>query len=641
MPDGAIAGGPLPEWPYPLKYRQEKRASVDVLVLGGGIAGCHAAISAAREGMKVAVVEKGHTARSGSGGAGVDHWGYALTNPCSRISPDQAISQRSSPYVSGIVRYITMRESWPALLDVEKMGLQFRDEEGVFAGAPFRDEESKILFAYDYVNRTNVRIRGGAKVKLVLYRELRRLGVDIYDRVMATSLLTEGGKVGGRVIGATGVNLRSGEFYVFAAKATILATAHFSRIWVFSTELAGSSADRDDPNCSGEGSAMAWEAGAELTQMERSRGPVAGGFSWPRFGVGSPYNSWYPCNIVDARGKEVPWTDVKGNVLKTLADRTAGLPGVQLIPDLPERIKRGEFVLPLFADLPSMPENERRAIFGLMIGNEGKTRVPIYENYARAGFNPDKDMLQAPIISQEAGGEGMGPTQWRDGAAGGSWTGGGVVVDWDLRTSLEGLYAAGNQVAACTGGHPGAAATGRYAGRKAAAHVKTASQAEIEPTQLGRAKERVYSALGQRGDIGWKELQAGIARVMQVYCAEYKSREMLETGLWWLKSIRESEAVRTQVRNPHELGRFLECLTRLTVSEIIIRASLARKASSSVLDFKRIDYPEIDPPDWNKFVTLKQTDAGIEEGELTLNYWVLPPYSSSFKENYLAHSESA
>ena len=41
-------------------------------------------------------------------------------------------------------------------------------------------------------------------------------------------------------------------------------------------------------------------------------------------------------------------------------------------------IKSGELTLPLYADLTSMPEDERRAIFGLMVGNEGRTRVPIY-----------------------------------------------------------------------------------------------------------------------------------------------------------------------------------------------------------------------------------------------------------------------
>jgi succinate dehydrogenase/fumarate reductase flavoprotein subunit len=632
----------VPEWPYPVNYGKENEISTDVLIIGGGIAGCHAAINAAKRGVKVAVVEKGATVRSGSGGAGVDHWGDAFTNPCSRVNPDSIVErprrEGSIPtYSNGIFRYITMKESWDALLDVEKMGLEFRDVNGEFAGAPFRDDETKIMFAYDYEGRTNIRIRGGAKIKPIMYKEMKRLGIRIYDRVMGTSLLTEGGKPGARVIGATGVNVRTGEFYIFKAKAVILTAAQFSGIWVFSTELAGSAAHLDDPNCVGDGSAMAWKAGAEFTLMERSRGPVAGGFNWPRFGVGNPTNTWYPCTIVDANGKEVPWVDKKGNVLKNVAGRTRGWQSAQPTPDLPELIKRGEYVLPLYADLPGMPEYERRAIFGLMVGNEGKTRVPVYQVYTRAGFDPDKDMLQTPIISREAGGEGLGPPMWRSGAAGGGWSGGGVVIDWDLRTSLEGLYAAGNQVGACGGGHPGAAATGRYAGRKAAAYAKRVDEPVLNRKQIDDEKARIYEAVGRDGDVGWKELHAGITRVMQIYCGEYKSEQMLKMGLWWLNSIKESEAARTYVRNPHELVRYLECLIRITISEMIINASLAREASSRPLDFKRVDCPNTDPPDWNKFITIKLEDSEVKIGDMPLNYWVLPPNAPTHRENYERH----
>ena len=80
-----------PEWPYPVNYGKENEVAADVLIIGGGIAGCHAAINAARRGARVAIVEKGATIRSGSGGAGVDHWGAAFTNPCSTVTPDQII----------------------------------------------------------------------------------------------------------------------------------------------------------------------------------------------------------------------------------------------------------------------------------------------------------------------------------------------------------------------------------------------------------------------------------------------------------------------------------------------------------------------------------------------------------------------
>jgi succinate dehydrogenase/fumarate reductase flavoprotein subunit len=247
------------KWPYPLNYGRENEVSTDVLILGGGIAGCHAAINAARKGAKVTVVEKGAVIRSGSGGAGVDHWHNAFTNPCSKITPEEVIevvdklgTRLPEGYGSGHVRYIEFRESYDALLDLEKMGVKIRDVDDEFVGAEFRDEATKLMFAYDYEGRHVIRVQG-ANVKPALYGELKRLGVEIYDRVMATSLLTEGGKPGARVVGAMGVNVRTGEFYIFKAKATLLATAQPLRLWVFSTELQGAAAEHDDPNCTGDG----------------------------------------------------------------------------------------------------------------------------------------------------------------------------------------------------------------------------------------------------------------------------------------------------------------------------------------------------------------------------------------------------
>jgi succinate dehydrogenase/fumarate reductase flavoprotein subunit len=342
--------------------------------------------------------------------------------------------------------------------------------------------------------------------------------------------------------------------------------------------------------------------------------------------------------MVDANGKEVPWVDRNDNILQNVSDRTAHKAGASPTPDISDMIARGELVLPLYADLPSMPEDERRAIWGLMVANEGKTRVPVYQVYGQAGFDPNKDMLQAPITDYEVGGEGDGPPLWRSASAGGGWGSGGIVVDWDLRSTLPGLYAAGNSIAGQNGGHPGAATTGRYAGRKAAAYAATVDSLVPNRRQIDAEKARVYQRIGQRGDVGWKELHAGMARCMQIYCGAVKSERMLNTGLWWLNSVGQSEAERTYVRNPHELERYLECLTRLTISEVIINASLARKASSEVLDFKRIDYPAVEPKEWKKYITLKQQDGRVVTGDLSLNYFLSEPYASTYKENYDAHA---
>jgi succinate dehydrogenase/fumarate reductase flavoprotein subunit len=648
-------------WPYPTNYGKENEADADVLILGGGIAGCHAAIHAARRGAKVMVVDKGPVIRSGSGGAGVDHWHAACTNPCSKITPEEMMEAVKvfgdysyAEFGNGITCYIQAKESYDALLDVEKMGIKVRDVDDEFAGAEFRDEKTKLMFAYDYENRICIRVNGGAHIKVALYNELKRLGVQIFDRVMVTGLLTEGGRQGSRVVGAMGVSMRTGEFYIFKAKASILSMSVYSGQWIFNTESIGFGSNFNDPNNSGDGAAMAWNAGAELALMERSgRALSSGSFRYPPYGTGDHNNTWYACTIVDAKGKEIPWVDRDGTILKTVSERYRPAPGQKLfmygrmasypvwgpglIPDLSQRIEKGEFALPLYADLPAMPKHERRAIWGLMIYNEGKCSI-IYENYCKAGFDPDKDMLQLPVMPPEQYGYGpawetYGPRQWREGAFGG---GGGIVFDWDLKTNLDGLYVAGSQQFS-GGTHAHAAATGRYAGRKAAAYARDAKSGQVDRNQIAVEKARVYAPVMRKDGIAWKELRAGLCRVMQDYCGEFKSEGTLRMGLQWIRSIRESEAPTAFARNPHELCRVLECYTHMTVGEIIMQSSLARKASSALLDFKRIDYPIVDPPEWHKIITIRVENGSLKVGELPLNYWLLPPYASSCAENYSKH----
>lgn len=653
-PSGAVR-----EWPYPVNYGKENEISVDVLIIGGGLAGCNAAISAAKNGAKVAVVDKAPVIRSGSGGAGIDHWGSAFTNPCCKLTPEEIIQEGhdrvsgKSGYSSGHTNYITFRDSFDALLDIEKMGLKIRDEDDEFVGAEFRDEESKLLFAFDYENRHTLRIQGG-QLKPVLYKELKRLKVEICDHILVTSLLTEGNNEEKRVVGATGFHVRTGEFFIFRAKASILATANPSHLWVFSTELVGSCSEMGDPNNVGDGHAMAWRAGAEFTLMESSS--ITGGpFRYPAYGTGNWHNTWYPCTIVDANGKEVPWVDKDGRELKTVSERcrpTAGQkyflagPGAgpdarppSLIPDLHERIKKGEYVLPLYADLPGMPEHERRVIFGLMVAHEGKTRIPVYETYTEAGFDPDKDMLQAAVMPPDAyrfpdwhQARGTGAPQWR---STNHAVGGGLLVGWDFKSNLNGLYGAGTTTRA--GGCPGASCTGRHAGRKAFEYAKTAPEPVIDRKQIEEEKARVYAPTELKSGIGWKELYAGIVRIMQDYCGECKSEEILKTGLNWLESIRESEAANACARNPHELMRIVECLSRITVGEMIMHATLARKASSKPLQLNRLDYPDMDPPEWGKFITTRMENGEVRIGEQPFDYWLLPPNAPTYEENYERH----
>jgi succinate dehydrogenase/fumarate reductase flavoprotein subunit len=627
-------------WPYPVEYGEETRVEADVLVLGGGLGGCFAAIAAARKGLSVVLVEKACTVHSGAAGSGIDHWMACPSNPASSISPEEyavsPITKFKGGYGNIITSYITAKDSYDVLLELEQMGMKVRDTDDEFAGADFRDEETKLLFAYDYEYRHCIRV-WGTGMKPALYRECKRLGVKIFDRVMVTSLLTEDGVQGNRVVGATGLHTRTGRFFVFAGKASVLAMATPERLWIFSSEHTGLVGRDGPPANAGNGHAMAWRAGAEFTMMERSTLEEWGGSTGLgalMFASGSNFATWYPCSIVDANGKEIPWA-AGSRLLSTFDERThpasgqhffslvlgngesgeSSLPG--LIPDLTERIKKGEFALPLYADLPGISPEERRVIFGLMVGQEGHTRQ-VYDVLTRAGFDPDKDLLQVYQL-------GDAPQGWR------RLRWGGLVHDWDLRTNLEGLYAAGQQVFDSCGASL-ACSTGRWAGRRAAAYAGDAGLGRISEEQVSGEKARVYRPLDQVDGTDWKELEAGIAKAMQDYCGDTLTDELLRIGLITLREIEEAEATTVMARNPHELMRALEVLDILTCGQIVAQSCLARKASNSWLSFTRLDHPADDPPEWRKWLTISAEGDGARVGELPLDY------CGSVVENYESHN---
>ena len=652
--------GSVPEWPYPVNYGKVNETVSDVLVVGGGVAGVRASISAAQMGATVVLSDVGHAKRSGAGGAGVDHWHGACTNPCSRVTPEmytKACYDSMHGYTGAHVRYIITKESWDTLVECEKWGLRIRDVEDEFKGAEFRDEATKLLFAYDYDNRHILRV-WGYNIKPVIYKEAERLGVNIQNRICMTSLLTEGGKQGARVVGATGINTRTGEFHVFRAKATIIATGGASRLFQFTPELT-SSASMADMSSAGVGHSIGWKAGAEFVLLEKSGPAILTGFGYAPYSMGNSGNTYHGAPIVDANGKEVPWVDAFNRPLETQHQRFACSPGqtFQLgigigisnylpefrqndpVRDLSERIRKGEFVLPLYIDLTRMSEHERRVLWGLMVGNEGKTRIPIYDTYTKAGFDPDKDMLQAPVMKLEGYNNSCfwaanvnNPPTIR--SAGGSY-----LVDWNLATSLEGLYAASSSTAYGGGCHGESHTTGRYAGRKAVEYARSAPDPAADRSQIEAEKTRVYRSVHpDRDGIGWKEVNAAIVRVMQDYCGQYKNELTLKMGLRLLGELKETELACAYASNPHELGRLQECAALIDFGEAIMKASLARKASNSMLDFHRLDYPEMDPPEWNKLLPIRQIEGEAITRELPLDYFLKPPFAGTYEENYRAHA---
>ena len=621
-------------WPYPDEFGQTETVDSDILVLGGGLAGCFAAIAAARKGKKVVLVEKGATKRSGAAGTGFDHWESACTNPCSQVTPEEianAYVDEQDYYSNGIAHYIECREGYDRMLDLESFGGKIRDTEDEFKGAEFGFDETTLFFAYDYNNLFTLGF-WVSKLKPAIYEELKRLGVTIYDRTEATALLTtiENGKKRG--IGAIGMNVHTGKLLVFRAKATLLTMSRPARVWLFNPDLTGLCEFRPMQSI-GSGHAMGWRAGMEFTMMEKSvKGEFsAAGRSFPPYGTGNNHNTWYAATMVDARGVEIPYLDRDGNVLKTVSERYYPVKGQKFflkggVIDEPkyeyrgpetmpfdELIKRG-YKLPFYADLSRMPEMERKVIWGMMVGEEGKTKIPILQYYTERGFDPEKHMLQSY-------GNGWQSAAFLDQERQLFGAPGGIMHDWDLKTNIDGIYAAGDQLFAsdCAGF---ACSTGYYAGRKAADYSDTIEElAEIDQAEVDAERERLYAPMNRTEGVTWKELNMAISKAMQNYCGGVKNDDLLIQGIDLLKSYREEIVPQLYCNNPHELMRTHEVLDILDVSEMILQACLMRKSSSKQLCFYRSDYPQMDPKEDHCFITIRQENGVPVRGTVPGDYF--------------------
>jgi succinate dehydrogenase/fumarate reductase flavoprotein subunit len=629
--------GRPPAWPYPIRFGEEQAIDTDVLVIGGGIAGCWAAISAARQGVRVALLEKGDVSRSGSGGPGCDHWCNAPANPLSRVDPDEwAVHMADRPYCNGIGLQIQCREDFDTLLEMEQMGGKIRDTEDEYVGAEGRDDKTKFMISPRYgtihsylpdphmgepgfnppEKRNNVVIRvWGSTFKPVLKKECLRLGVQVFDRVMGTSLLNENGVQGARIVGATALNSRTGEFLIFHAKSVILAAAGAGSMWLMSMEHGGYS-NMHSRNISGDGTAMAWKAGATLTMMERSGGiGIATGLKHKWY-TGAGDASYENVPIVDAKGRRLPYP------IQGWEDAGAMVPAPGTEEKIREAVLRGEYELPFYGDFPAMSEVERRATWNLMLAEESTTKI-LVNTMKDGGFDLGRDQLLSYKFI-----EGQSMPQWRD-----AGYGGGLLVDWNLKTTVDGLYAAGTQMFSPED-HSYCAATGRYAGRKAAAYAKeVGGDLQVSRDQIEQEKNRILAPTKRTSGIEWKELHNGLTRAMQYFASEFKTERLLKMGLEEIERIEEEAVPQLFALDPHKLMRSIEDLSMIEYAKIFIQAALARKASSMPLGHKRIDYPEMDPAEWDKYLTLKLENDQIQLGELPQRFW------GDMKQQYEAHNK--
>ena len=262
----------------------------------------------------------------------------------------------------------------------------------------------------------------------------------------------------------------------------------------------------------------------------------------------------------------------------------------QIRGNLREAVLKGELALPFWGDLPSLIERWRKINWDLLYKEESTTKA-IRRKYMEAGFDPARDLFPSYTLL-----EGTTPAHFRSSDS--MSARGGVVVDWDLMTTLDGLFAAGEQMYG-PGDHSYAESTGRYAGRKAADYAQRAGVPAISREQIELEKNRVYAPIKRTTG---HRLERITCRNIPEYAVLLQRIQKLKSFSQWgldvLQDIEKNWVPQLIALDPHKLIRSLEDLSLLAFSELIIHASLARKASSRHLNFQRIDYPEMDPAKW-------------------------------------------
>lgn len=533
---------------------RQVRLDADVLVLGGGLAGCMAAIRAAEMGLDTLVLEKANVERSGCAATGLDH--YWTLPPDKGVSVEDFIRQyaKNVEYLvdQEVLRTI-VTESFQRARDLEAFGIQMRVLDG-----EYRWVSEPFIFPYNFSIHY-----AGRDIKAKLAQEARRRGARVLNRVMATRLLTEGN----RVVGATGVGVRDGTFYTVRSKATVLATGGATRLYrtpsgrAFSTFAC--------PSDTGDGFAAAFHAGAELTNMEFSEGTAA-----PK--------SFRPGSIGNFTGVGGKLVNVKGEPFSRTHLRFL------FAANFMREVQNGNG--PLFVDTSFIRKEDWRWV-EMGLGNE----VPMFLKYLKEAGVIGGDKKVAVEITEY---------DLRDGRS-------GVVIDKDGRASLEGLYAAGDVMGGVAeAGGPGAITMGWKAGETAAGFARDVGFGNIDEAQVSNELARVEAPLRRDEGLTWPEAQAVLQQIMTEQVGPVRAESSLR---WALKKIEElsAEAERSmRAADYHEWYRCLEVFNLLDVARMCVVASLSRRESRHLPYFQRQEFPERNDAEWLRFVIVRKGQDG-------------------------------
>lgn len=553
-----------------LKKRNEIIKS-DVLIVGGGIGGMQAAITAAEEGATVVVAEKADTRRSGSGATGNDH--FMCYIPSYHGEDFDAIIAEVTDTLVGPLQdldllRLMMRRSFEVVQKWESYGINMR---------PYGEDYAFYGHAMPGRRRYHLKYDGQLQ-KPLLTKEAKKRGVQIVNKTVINQLLTD---ENGRVIGAIGICTAEDEpeVVIFQAKAVILSTGNASRMYP-STNPAYLFNQADCPATTGSGHAMAYRAGARLVNIDL---PYL--HAGPKYFARCGKATWIGV-LVDYYGRPVgPFVN---KPTKELGDATSDIwQGV-----FQEKMENGSG--PVFMNCAeNAPEDTEFMMKSFY--SEGDTSIVDYLQQYNIDLN--KSMIEFGTYDYALCGRGLD-------------------IQLSGQTSLEGLYAVGDVLGNVRGDITSAAVFGMISAENAAAYAKTVDFSEVESHPLIAESMELYdSILSRKNGAHWKEANSMLQQIMKDYVGvKVRSKTLLKAGLKYLGDLKRYCREQMKAENAHELMRCLEVLDLLDVAEAIAITSENRKESRGAYHH-RSDYTYTNPLLDNKFQTIEQ-----KHGEIILNF---------------------
>jgi len=588
----------------------------DVLVIGAGGAGLRAAIEASAGGVSVGLVcksllGKAHTVMAEGGIAA------AMANVDDRDNwkVHFADTMRGGQYVNNWrMAELHAREAPDRVRELEAWGAMFD-----------RTADGRILQrnfgGHRYPRLAHVGDRTGLEMIRTLQDHGIHTGIDVHMECTIIRLL----KDDGRIVGAFGYERERGRFKLFRAKAIVLATGGIGRAFKITS---------NSWEYTGDGHTLAYEAGADLMDMEFVQFHPTG-MIWPPSVQGILVTEAVRGEggvLKNSEGRRFMWDDIPENYrAQTAADDEEGwryTQGDKSARRPPELLTRDHVSRCIMREVKAGRGSPHGGVFldiawiKAKIPNAGeyiKKKLPsMYHQFKQLA---DLDITREPME--------VGPTT--------HYVMGGVRVDADTQMStVPGLFAAGECAAGINGANrlggnslSDILVFGKRAGEHAAAHAKTQSNGAVDERQVDEATRWALEPFerGAKGE-GPYQVQYALQEVMQDLVGIVRTESEMQRALVCLEELR-TRAGLVGVGGHREYNpgwhAALDLRNLLTVSEAVTRSAIERKESRG--GHFRDDYPEKD----SSFGTFNFIVRKGSDGKMTVARAPIPPMPDELK----------